>query len=503
MKKLIYVLLLVLIGSSCKKAENYYKKLDAQPEVRSNYQALYGVGDTMTLMGRLNPQNNLEIRIGGVKATVVSIVKQPIPRDNYIMDTLERAKFVITKEMGIGTDRKVEITSAGNTIQGSPIQIVEGIESGVLPGPVQLVKQADIPTGATSLFCQNGKGSVYLYRPDKSFVKISKNGTLTDLFSGTSLTDQNGQFSMLTFNAGGIDPTERYLYFSALTTDGNTDNASNAIYRLCRYDLQSKALITINRSAFPNAINQRVMSAYTPFEGPVSSAKLFAVTGVYPDSKGNVFLNVNSSSSYARISAAGQLNYLLRSGSNVPSIYNPTMGSNYSADEVRRLLPGVVFTTGLSAFRAIHPDEGILYLRLGAFADNIRRIELNNAVEVFGFTPKFVPAFYEGGTPYISGTFDILTGGYEISNPPGLFGYLPLPGAKVLLLYYQGLDTRTYPALGTLNFDERVGRRYAPGKLLKNGYTMNSADRMLNYDEEGMVYMTANNNTVLLKTTQQ
>lgn len=503
MKKLLYVLLLALMGSSCKKAENYYEKLDAQPEVRSNYQAVYGVGDTMTLTGRLNPQNNLEIRIGGVKATVASIVKQPVPRDNFMMDTLERAKLVITKEMGIGTNRKVEITSGGNTIQGPSIQIVEGIESGVLPGPVQLVKQLDMPVGATPLFCQNGKGSVYLCTLEKSFVKISKNGTLTNLFSGTSLTDQNGQFTIVTFNAGGIDPTERYLYFSAMTTDGNADNSGNAIYRLCRYDLQSKALTTINRSAYPNALDQRTMSVYTPFEGTIGSAKLFAVTGVYPDSKGNVFLNINSSSSFARISTTGQLKYLLRSGSNVPVIYNPATGDNYPESEVSRLLQGVVLTTGSSAFRAIHPDDGILYLRIGAFADNIRQIDLHNAVEVYGFTPKFVPAIYQGGTPYISGTFDILTGGYEISNPPGLFGYLPLPGAKILLVYYQDLDTPMYPALGTLNFAERAGRRYAPGKLLKNGYVLHSADKMLNYDEGGMIYMTANNNTVIIKTTQQ
>lgn len=500
---ILFIMLALMSLGSCKKAENYYQKLDTQPEVRSNYQTVYGIGDTLTLTGRLNPQNNLEIHIGGVKATIESIVKQPVPRDNFIIDTLERAKIVITKEMGIGTNRKVEITSGGNTIQGPSIQIVEGIESGILPQPVQLIKHSDMRPGSTPLFCQNGKGSVYLYQTDKSFVRISNAGVTAALFSGVALTDQHGQFAIVTFSAGGVDPTERFLYFSAVTTDGNADNSDNTIYRLCRYDLQNKVLTTLNRSVYPNDPSQRIISAYTPFEGEASTVKLFALAGIYPDGKGNVFLNIPGSSSYARINTSGQLKYLLRSGSNVPVIYNPATSNNYPESEVSRLLPGVVFTTNQSSFRAIHPDDGILYLRLGAFADNIRQVDLHNAVEVFGFTPKYVPAINGGGTPFISGTFDILTGSYETSNPPGLFGYLPLPDTKVLLLYYQGMNNQMYPALGTLNFSERVGRRYAPGKLALNGYTMNTADKMLNYDQEGMVYMTANNNTMIIKTTNQ
>lgn len=494
---------IMIVLGSCKKAERYYQKLDAQPEVRSDYQAVYGVGDTLKLTGRLNPQNNLEIRIGGIKANIESINRLPVPRDTYIVDTLEIAKIVISQEMGIGANRKIEVTSGGNTVQAPSIQIVEGIESGILPAAVKLIKHADMMSGAIPLFCQNGKGSIYLYRPDKSVVRIDKLGALTTLFKGIALTDQNGQFSITAFNSGGVDPTERYLYFSAITTDGNADNIANGIYRLCRYDLQSKVLTTLNRSIYPNAVTERTITAYTPFEGNIGSAKLFAINGIYPDSKGNIFLNLTSSISIARISNNGQLKYLIRAQANLPVIYNSLTGNSYSSDEVSRMLPGVVLAKGLAAFRAIMPDESTLYIMAGAFADNIRQIDLNNAVEVYGFTPKYVPAFYGGGIPFISGTFDILTGSYETSNPPGLFGYLPLPGAKVLLLYYQGLDNRMYPALGTLNFGERTGRRYAPGKLLINGYVFNTGDKMLNYDEDGMVYMTANNNTTIIKTTNQ
>lgn len=497
------VLALLTILAGCKKAENYYQKLDAQPEVRRNYGAVYGVGDTLTLTGRLNPQNNLQIRVGGIIAKIESITRQPVPRENNIMDTLERAKVVITKEMGIGVDRKVEVTSGGTTVQGPSIQIVESIESGVLPAPLQLMKHADLTTGTIPLFCQNGKGSIYLYQPNKAVVRIGKSGASTSLFNGESLTDQFGQFSIITFNSGGVDPQEQNLYFSAVTSDGNADNAGNTIFRLCRYNLQNNTLTTMNRSVYPNTASQRILSVFSPYEGTIGAVKIFAVAGIYPDSKGNVFLNVATTSGYVRLSANGQVKYLFRAGATSPAIYNPATGSNYSTDEVLRLLPGVLLTSGTAAFRAILPDENLIYMRIGAFASNIRQIDMSNAVEVYGFTPTYVPAIHQGGIPFISGTFDILTGGYETSNPPGLFGYLPLPGAKVLILYYQDLNSRSYPALGTLNFTERVGRRYAPGKLVKNGFVMTSADRMLNYDEEGMIYMTANTGTTIIKTTNQ
>lgn len=499
----LIALALLTILAGCKKAENYYQKLDAQPEVRRDYGAVYGVGDTLTLTGRLNPQNGLEIHIGDVNCKIESIIQIQVTRDNSIKDTLDKAKVVITKEMGIGTDRKVAITSGGNTVQSPSIQIVEGIESGVLPRSLQLVKHANMTSGSIALFCQNGKGTIYLYQPNKAVVKITKSGIVTTLFSGTSLTDQNGQFSITTFNSGGVDAQEQYLYFSAITTDGNADNASNTIYRLCRYDLKNNMLTTLNRSIYPNTANQRVLSVFSPFEGTIGTVKIFAAAGIYPDSKGNVILNIATTSGYARLDANGQLKYLLRVGATAPTIYNQTTGGNYSTDEVRRLLPGVSLTTSTSAFRAILPDENLMYMRIGTTASNIRQIDISNAVEIYGFSPKYVPAINGGGIPYISGTFDILTGGYETSNPPGLFGYLPLPGAKVLILYYQDLNNQSYPALGTLNFAEQVGRRYAPGKLAKNGFVMGSTDRMLNYDEEGMVYMTANTGTTIIKTTNQ
>ena len=91
-----------------------------------------------------------------------------------------------------------------------------------------------------------------------------------------------------------------------------------------------------------------------------------------------------------------------------------------------------------------------------------------------------------------------------------MWGMLPLSGGKLLILYYQnfitGDQTGKYdlPAWGILDFINERGSRYAPGGFLRQGYVMNyGIDQLLNRDAQGMLYMTANNKSVILKTIYQ
>lgn len=499
--RLFSFLAILILGGACKKAENFYNHLDGQPEVRTNYNTVYGVGDTLTLVGRLHSDRNLEIRVGNVKANILSITREAVQREVIFIDTIEIAKMIITEEMGIGPERSIEVISDGKTVSPPSIQIVEGIESGVLARPVQLVKHVNSIFGATPLFCQNGKGSIYLYQLDGKVVKIDRSGRSLTLFDGAELKDENGLFSISKFNAGGVDSQEQNLYFSAVTTDGSADNLGNNIYRFCRYNLIEKKLTTLNRSVLPNALDQHTLATYTPFEGALSECKLFDVSGVFPDNKGQVFCHIEGSSSFVRINAKGDVKYLIRAGSKTPVIVNSATGSNYSPEEVRRLLPGVLLYAQNTTIRGISPDQALLYLQTGRFSYSIQQIDLQNSVEIYSLVPKEPAETAHGLALYISGTFDILTGGTGRNRPPTLFGYMPLPDSKVLILYHQNLDNQSFPAFGTLNFGEQVGRRYAPGKINRNGFVLGTTDKMLNYDEEGMIYMTANDNMTIIKTT--
>jgi|GEM_PF-5464799 hypothetical protein len=469
----IIALLLALSFSACKKAEQYYKKLDAQPEVRNEYQTVYGIGDTLILDGRLNAENQLEIKIGGVKAEIASLTK--------IQEVIDRAKIIITSEMGIGPDRPITISSGGNVIQIRSIEIIESSAMGQLPGPVKWQRVTSLSRGTMPLFCLNGKGTVFFWTVANSIIRIAKDGTSTQMFDGNTLTDNFGSFTINAFNAGGVDPSEQYAYFSAITTDGNADNVTNDIYRLCRIDLQKGQLTTLNRSVLPKT--NPTQASMQPYEGLIGNVKIFQVTGIYPDRKGNVYVQLSQEqNAMAKLAADGRFKYLLNYNNN-PQSNNP--------------LPGVKTRQALEFPYAIYPDEGLLYARLQGGTVSVSLFDLNAQAEIY--TNNFtywspVSSIYQ---PYISGTFAVLTLPSQSAN-------LALPGKRLLNFYNERADRGVPATMGLLNFNLKRGERYAPGGIAAGIYTLSpGADQWLNYDEEGMIYGTANSKSVIVKTTYQ
>ena len=511
MKVKVYYLSIITIFmlSACKKANEYYGKLNNQPEIRVDYDAVYGVGDTMTLVGRLNPENDLKIKIGDAYAMILSAKKVRVT-DNSFVDTavrIDEVKILISKAMGIGRHRALQVNSGGNETTWPSIEIVESSNDGYLPNPLQLVKHVDM-ANVTYLHCQNGSGNIFFWKSNnKTINKIATDGQSSTVFNGAlTFNDQYGGFKISSFSAGGIDPSERYIYFAALTTDNSTANAANYLYRFCKYDMQLNQVVTLNRTLYAKATTNKTLDDYKPFEGSVASVKLMGCRAVIPDSKGNVYLNIGNYA-VAKLGADGAVKYLFKviNGS-FPQIWDSRQNKYYFNSDLNSLFPGVGIGT---VPRAWAVDEGIMYGISSAGAINFVQYDLINQSTSYVLPPKFTPILNSGGKPYISGSFDILSGTYEMNDTsePGFFGYLPMPGQKVLVLYYQGIETQTnnkfyqqYPALGVRNFLKKVGERYAPGKLIRNGYAMGKTDQMLNYDASGMIYFTANNNTVIVKT---
>jgi hypothetical protein len=96
-----------------------------------------------------------------------------------------------------------------------------------------------------------------------------------------------------------------------------------------------------------------------------------------------------------------------------------------------------------------------------------------------------------------------------------------MPGKKLQIMQYQfygpyGSDPveaakHGFPKWTTLSFTEQRIYAYAPGRCNVGNYTfgpynrfngpsIDNTDQLLNYDEEGNLYMTANGKTVLVKT---
>jgi len=377
--------------------------------------------------------------------------------------------------MGIGPDRPITITSSGNTIQVRSIEIIESSTMGHLQGPVQWQRVVNLPSGTTPLFCLNGKGTVFFWTTANTVTRIAKDGTSTQVFSGNGLSDSFGNFTISTFNAGGVDPTERYLYFSAITADGNADNLTNNIYRFCRVDLQSGQLTTLNRSALPKT--NPTLASMQPHEGGIAKVKVFQATGICPDSKGNVYVQL-SQDAMAKLTTDGQFIYLLNYNSN-PS------------------LPGVKIRQPLALSLAVSPDEGLLYARLQGVTVGVSLFDLDAQAEIYTNAFTYwnpVTSVYD---PYISGTFGVLTLPSQSAN-------LALPGKRLLNFYNARADRNVPATLGLLNFDLKRGERYAPSGLNTGTFNLdNGTDQWLNYDGEGMIYGTANSKTVIVKTKYQ
>lgn len=492
------ILVLMLVGG-CKKADNYYAKLYAQPELLTvNINPRYTVGDTLKLMGRLNPQNNLIIRINGVQADIKSIsrdINLYVPPGKFKIDSIDIVKTVITASMGIGPGKSITINSAGITINGPAIDIVESGSTGILSDSLKAASYYTLPAGSKPLYCQNGKGSIYLWNSDNTLTLIKKNGITQKIFDNRVLTDNFGAFTVTKFNSGGVNPQETLIYFSVLTTDASTDNAGYFIYRLCKYDVGANKVTVLNRTLYAKDASKHTLAAAQPFEGSIGQIKLFELSGIYPDSKGNLYFKVNSSI-LGRLTADRSCKYVYKARrydsdpgyqNFIPEIINPATGMVSTDEQLLNLYPGA---TGTRYIRAVSPEEDLLY---PLFSLTLQTPLNLSYYPIYFFSPQ-------GG----------LTNDPGVINDPEEYqwGYMPLPGNRLLLLMNQDAETRQEwrsltPVWVVQDYEKNQARRYTPGKFAHGSYKMQPTDLLLNYDEEGMVYMTANTQKVIIKTALQ
>lgn len=490
---IIFVALLGSMGS-CNKADDFYKELQSVPEIMSlNYKSVYEVGDTMTLTGRLNPEKNLKIHIGNADAIIVEqkkIKDQVINGETTIVDEV---KLVITEAMGVGKGRLVSITSDQHTIQATSIEIYSANSAGYLSGPIKLVKQTTLFSVETFFTCFSGKGSVYYYTTSGKVQKIHKNGKTSTILDPTDLQDRHGTFTISSLYSGAIDPNEQYLYLSALTADGSADNANNRIFRLIKVNLTTKEVTTLNRTLFPENTNLPDFPIASPLEGAIGKVTMYRIGGIYPDREGNVYLQFATTVdgykyATALLTTNGILKYIFKSLDPGQPTWSATV-------------PG----TAIIAYGEqgiISAEDKQMFVRSSSSINTTYQYSLSSGSQLSTHVAV------NNSSPVIYGDFASLSGYAEGNGfPPDRWGFMPIPGARLLVLYYQGRSAfsayRNYPAWGVLDFKNKRGDRYAPGKFQIGTYAMQYDDILLNWDEEGMLYMTTNNKTELVKTAKQ
>ncbi|HEK22191.1 MAG TPA: hypothetical protein ENO28_17245 [Bacteroidetes bacterium] len=479
--------IMVLILQACKKADDFYDKLQALPQIDNTnnfaYKPAYIVGDTMVITGKLYPDKNLQITVGG---TTTTIVKTGKIKDGFA-NMLDQVSIIITGGMA-GKGKEVKITSGDYSTLGASIDVYTPGGVGSFDRELKSVRLKTFNNGSQNIFlhCQNGKGDVYYYSAiNKDLRHVNKNGEETIIYDLSGALFSGGAV-ITSFQAGGVDPNGENLYFSAGT--------SRADYVFVKIDLNSKQLTVLNQS----------QTIAAPYEGSVNTVKMI-ISGIYPDSKGNVYLGIgindgsNGSTlpdAIARYNKADNgIRYLFKN-----LIYG---GTSYPG------MPGtnIPFTNTAIKLR-FSPDEKLMYVMEESFRDFSAVIEvydLDARVKLNDFATSDVTG--TGSRFNVIGPFSSLQfnmgSGRDINQT---FGYLPLPGKRLQVLLFQaGANKFGFPKWVVFDFTEQRTYAYAPGTFDQNSgaYAFRDGDELLNYDGEGNLYATSNGKSYLLKTQEQ
>lgn len=483
------ILLLAICFGSCKKADKFYEKLQALPQIISSgdyaYNSAYVVDDTLTIYGHLMPEKEFSITIGGINAEITETASILAVGSSY--GTVDKVSVIITEAM-IGNDREVKITSGGYSTLGANINVYDKFGEGSLETELEASLLHSLSgKSPTFLHCLNGKGDVYYYSAtNKNMVHVAKDGAETMLYNLSGVLTAQSE-TLTEFIAGGVDPQGKNLYFSA--------NVGTA-YVFCKIDLATSQLSLLNRST----------GTSYPYEGTVGAVNML-VSGIYPDSDGTVYLGVglNQSETPAHV-PDGIAVYSAASG-NIKYVYNRVFSSSATT------MPGKnIGKSGSVQFVRFSPDEKTMYLLQRSnldFSIIIDVFDIDAGVMMHTFTTTNTTG--NASLYAVIGAFaDIrtnLTGG---AHPGTDFGYLPMPGKRLQALLftspYWGVTTATLTNLGlpewiTFSFAEERTYAYAVGRFrISTQYEFRTTDELLNYDEDGHLYASSNGRAYLLKT---
>lgn len=487
LKTIIAALLLLLI-SACNDAEEHYELTNEMPEVKLNFETVLKEGDSLTLIGRLNPENNLTIAIGEEENAPYRAYGKAVKkfhstelRDYYT--SYDTVKVAITSTMGEGL-QLLSITSGGNRVR---VGYVEIVPSPAMKGSYGMQEIARMGGSADVIFsCINGRGDIYFYkRTGNTIEHIAKDNTTSTLASLGSLQDEAGAYTIMLMYAGGVDSKGENLWFAARTRDSSPENATSEIYRLVHYDIKSGVFTTINRSVYPNTAGNRTLEGtLMPFEGSLSEAKIFRVSGVYPDRNDNLFI-VLDNYAIARVEkasepAAATVKYLISSYS-VPAWMTAT---GFTSRQLVYEIPGSkmrgIFDSADN--RVIDADGGIMYnySYSEGYTDSRQTLyvfDLNARVPLESYRKSERDFRAAKQSPKLAGPFHILSG-------VPMRAFLPMPDRKLMMMFNSQNFTE-------LDFGDSYARTY-----MENVQDAASLTQGLNYDEEGTLYMRRGNSVM-------
>lgn len=270
--------------SACKKVDDHYNDTINEPWAHTSYDQGYPkdilVGDTMTITGRIFISDGGYIQIGQVKANILSD-KKTISSDG---STIDMVKFIITKEMGIGSV-SVKVVTKGNTLLLPSINIRQFV--GVpqrTDTTLYVEKIANFNPANLSYYKQNNiallnnnevdlNGTIWFDNPLGVF-HVVNSSIQNVIHSGQSFTEGTTNFTIKRILGSVISYDVSTLYFSASVAD-NADTVNNYVFRLCKLNLIAGTVTTLNRTIVAKVAPE---SNILPgaFEGKISGLNVVA-----------------------------------------------------------------------------------------------------------------------------------------------------------------------------------------------------------------------------------
>ncbi|NIG55366.1 hypothetical protein [Chitinophaga sp. Cy-1792] len=294
---IISIVIFQLLGSSCKKVDDHAAMVSAQPWLANNfssnkftwtYPSMVTVGDTVSLVGRLFPKEpGTTITVGGVPVTIVDTMKLAAVYTTYSSQPeLDVVRFVVTKEMGLGTRRPVTVTAHGVTVTG-PDLTIQYIKAGAnrtdstlwvdklftwLPAnPADYTRNYDLMVNEVHV---DGNGNV-LFGNAHGIYQYAGGGVKELLKNGDQLNDGSGNFTLRNIVGATISFDGNTLYFSSAVVEPSADTVANYIFRLCTMDIASKKVTTLNRTLVTRS-RAGTNESGVRLEGLLSKVKLAA-----------------------------------------------------------------------------------------------------------------------------------------------------------------------------------------------------------------------------------
>lgn len=301
------LIIISLLIAACNKVQKEYNLVDGQPWISSGtynigpagslptytYPSTVNVGDTMSLYGKMFIGHGGIIKVGSVTPTLVYQYSFP--------DSVDLVRFIVTKEMGLGSHIPVSVTVGSVTVEAQSITInqitgvlsqtdttlmVSQIGSWTLPSNLSNFQSLGWPVIAGCSI--SGNGSSYFDNPLGVF-RLAQGSVQSVISIGTQLKDSTGTFTVTRVFGSCISNDGNTLAFT-VSVDDNTDTLSNYVFRFCTMNLQQNTVTTLNRTLEPIA---PVAQDGNPgaFTGPVAHINMIP-TSIKTDINGNwYFIN--------------------------------------------------------------------------------------------------------------------------------------------------------------------------------------------------------------------